>query len=196
VCEWFLSPYPLPGRLSDCADGCCAGGAAGGGAVTGAAIWTTGPLGAAGAGSLGCGVGAAGVGAAGVGAGGVGVTGGVGAGSFGGATGGVALGGRGARTFDVAGAGDGGTTIRTGLVETETEFARVFRTTFGSRGLARGSPAATTTTGGSALRAPETNGSTNGTDAGVSASDHSRADPTTHASATNTDASRRLPTIV
>jgi hypothetical protein len=68
--------------------------------------------------------------------------------------------------------------------------------TFGKRPLARGSGAATTTTGGAALRAPPANGSTNGADSGVSASDHRRADPATHADKTSTAASRRIPIAV
>jgi hypothetical protein len=41
---------------------------------------------------------------------------------------------------------------------------------------------------------PVASGSTNGTGSGVNASDQSRADPTTHAAATNTAAIRRVPT--
>jgi hypothetical protein len=158
---------------------------------------------AAGAGcGAGLGVGAVGVGVGvGVGAGlgvgvGVGVaTGGVATGGV--ATGGVAAGGCGAcPTFvgvcgDAAGAGLG-VVILTGARATGMAFTG-FRT---RRGNSRGSAGATTTTAGpTSLRAlPEASGSTNGTGAGVSASDHSRADPTTHAAATSTAPSRRVTT--
>jgi hypothetical protein len=67
----------------------------------------------------------------------------------------------------------------------------------GSRacGKLRGARGMTTTVLGASLNGPpNTTGSTNGTGSGVSASDHSRADPTTHAAATNTAANRRVPT--
>ena len=137
MCEWFLSPYPWPGRLSDCA-GCWTGGGAGG--VT--AGWTTGAIGTAAAGALG---GGGGVGGAGVTTGGVGVT-----------TGGVALGGCGAGTGFAgafgAGAADlwAGATLAIGVFAIRilafgALFAIGFRTTFGARRLAR-CPAAWTTT--------------------------------------------------
>ena len=145
MCEWFLSPYPWPGRLSDCcaagwtggeADGGAIGVAAstGAGAATGAAVWTTGALGAADGGGLGCGAGAGGVGV------GVGVT----AGGFG-------LGGCGARSFFAAGVCDDGVPIRTRFLETSAAVTGAFRTTVGARRPARGSAAATTTTVGAAL---------------------------------------------
>ncbi len=90
-------------------------------------------------------------------------------------------------------------TLTRGIATGATAFARGFRTTFGAVCRTRGAAVAITTVGGAAgLRRPppETSGSTNGTAAGVSASDHSRADPRTHAVATNTAASRRVPTAV
>src|SRR5712691_11314771 len=80
-CEWFVSPYPLPGRLSG-AWGSVVGGAAGV-AVTGAATWTTGPLGVAGAGVTGCGAGVGVGGFVGEVGRGAAVGGGVGLGGFG-----------------------------------------------------------------------------------------------------------------
>ena len=143
MCEWFLSPYPWPGRLSDCcAAGWTGGGAAvgvaastGAGAATGAAVWTTG---AADVGGLGCVAGGDGVGVGvGVGLGvglGLGVGVGVGVGDGVGVTaGGVGLGGCGARTFVAPGVCDDGVAIRIGFPETSPAFAGVFRTTFGAR---------------------------------------------------------------
>jgi hypothetical protein len=195
VCEWFLSPCPLPGRLGR--DGAAGGGAEAGVVVAGVETSGAVGLGAACAGALGCAAGA------GVGAGGVGGAGGAGAGGMGvgagGVTGGgVVVGGCGERPVFTAGRGPDEVARCGGVAANAAPFLCDGSATarFGP-GSARGSAAATTTVWGSARRLPPAaSGSTNGADAGVSASDHSRADPATHAAATSTAASRRAPTLV
>lgn len=160
-------------------------------------------LGAATAGELGCGAGVgAGVGAVGVGvgvgAGGVGV--GVGAGGVGVRAGVVVVGGCGALPVFAGvaetGSADAGAVLLTaGVAFADAARAAGFWTAKRAWGKALGATGMTTTVRGASLRGPpDTTGSTNGTASGVSASDHSRADPTTHAAATNTAANRRVPT--
>jgi hypothetical protein len=156
--------------------------------VVGAGVGAAGAGAGAGAGGVGVGVGAGGVGV-GVGAGGVGVRVGV-----------VGVGGCGALPVFAGvaetGSADAGAVVLTGGVAfADVAWAAGFRAAKRAWGKARGATGMTTTVRGASLSGlPGASGSTNGTGCGVSASDHSRADPTTQAAATNTAANRRVPT--
>ena len=175
VWEWFLSPYPLPGR--EAGAGCGAGG--------GGAGWTTG-------GVIGTDT------AGGLGAGGAGVT-GTGAGA---ATGGGVLGGVGVGAGSAGGSGAGvaglwvGVPLTIGVVRATTgvRLAIGFRATFGAWWRAGTTAAGTTTICGAALRLPGAeNGSMYGDAVGVSASDQRRAETPAHAATTSTAKPRRKP---